>query len=340
MNSQEKKLSVLIPTYKRVNCCVSAVNSVLNSYEKSRKAIKLTVYIRENGNSKDDYLYLVREFKDKSNVIVQRNDVNIGMSKNLLALVDNSKTDINLILTDDDLLDEQAFITLEKQWPYIESAFISLGVRNCFTEQGDYFDVLCRNTSPGQVCTINGVSLAKLLADMFILSGIILNKKLISLELWRSNIDNAFFPLLFCDFNLGASFYNYGESLVSHTVNNVVHWEDWGNGRRNQQRRLFSDFQAAYILIKNEKCSKPIEKIYFDFQSAKARTKNLLIHVLYVFNNSESKTELINEVLWYLKRMFSINKSVVIRILIISGSVVEGLRYLFKRLFRSFRVLN
>lgn len=100
--SKEKiTLSICIPTYNRVFHLENCLNSI--SLAKDDSSIQLEVCVSDN-NSEEEVIPIINRYKDKLNLIFNKNNKNIGMGGNIIKSVSISSGDFVWILGNDDII--------------------------------------------------------------------------------------------------------------------------------------------------------------------------------------------------------------------------------------------
>jgi hypothetical protein len=178
------------------------------------------------------------------------------MSLNIRAMLKEASSESNyqLIVTDDDYLESGVLSDivsfLHQQMTQTNPAPVIWTPRFSYTEDDKLYCVVCdklRSSSPIHSSAINT---GRYMENGFVLSGLILDSKLIDFEFWSEYAENAFFPVIFVGDLLrthGAYYWNY--SIVHHTVLNECHWERWGKSDIAVELRLLSDFVNAYDIM-------------------------------------------------------------------------------------------
>lgn len=256
MSEQQPTLTILIPTYKRLQLCARAVNSVLSQIT-ATNAQFIHILVCDDaspGFSLSDLTVLLNIPNEINyrNLQIKVNTSNLGMSANILRLVDSIETDYYTILTDDDFLLpfalEQIFnvMSLIKDSP-IYSFYVP---RHCFTDDGSAHSIECQSsTKPLKLHPSSPFSPIRFSRNAFILTGHFYSRHTPT-SLWREHIDNSFFPVLhYADSLLNNPSLFLNRNWFSHTVDNECFWESWGSTSYHQNLRLYSDFLSARYLV-------------------------------------------------------------------------------------------
>ena len=98
-------LSICIPTYNRAENLLNCLNSILISKRKTN--LKFEICISDNG-SNYNVKKIIKPFKKKLNIRVNRNKKNLGYALNLLKSVSMAKGEFAWCIGDDDLLAPKA----------------------------------------------------------------------------------------------------------------------------------------------------------------------------------------------------------------------------------------
>ena len=98
-------LSICIPTYNRAATLPNCLNSILISKRKTN--LKFEICISDNG-SNYNVKKIIKPFKKKLNITVNRNKKNLGYALNLLKSVSMAKGEFAWCIGDDDLLAPKA----------------------------------------------------------------------------------------------------------------------------------------------------------------------------------------------------------------------------------------
>ena len=104
------KLSICIPTYNRAQHLSNCLNSIISI--KKPKEFQFEICVSDNG-SKDNTQEIVNNAKTYLDINYNRNDCNLGISRNFLKVVSIAKGEFVWLIGDDDLLLPHAFDTLE-----------------------------------------------------------------------------------------------------------------------------------------------------------------------------------------------------------------------------------
>ena len=317
MLETQPTLTFLIPTYKRPKLCARAVNSVLSQITAANAQF---IHILVCDDASPDFspsnlisLLNIPKKTKYSNLQIKVNSSNLGMSANILHLVDNIDTDYYTILTDDDFLLPFALeqiitvMSLIKDSP-IYSFYVP---RHCFTDDGSAHSIECQSSQEAlKLHPSSPSSSIQFSRNAFILTGHFYSRHTPT-SLWRQHIDNSFFPVL-----------HYAESLLnnpslflnknwfSHTVDNECFWESWGSTSYQQNLRLYSDFLSARHLVFCH-ALKATQKTY----------QYLVAYLLYAKTLSDDTNELLNHT--SLAFLFSLPlKSHSLKLMIIATSCV------------------
>ena len=110
LKPKSKKISVLIPSYNQQDCILDILNSI-----EVQSLHPMEIVIRDD-QSLDNTYEFVKNFANKSslNIRLYRNEVNLGIYKNIDKLYNDSLGQVNCILGADDLFYEDCFFNLEE----------------------------------------------------------------------------------------------------------------------------------------------------------------------------------------------------------------------------------
>jgi len=82
------------------------------------------------------------------------------------------------------------------------------------------------------------------------LSGLIVERDAVDLDLWGRIADNAYFPVIILGDLLRRRSALYGSRhLVVHRVYNETFWHRWGDTEAEIASRLFRDYAEAFLII-------------------------------------------------------------------------------------------
>lgn len=103
------KLSICIPTYNRAQHLSNCLNSIISI--KKPNEFQFEICISDNG-SKDSTQEIVNNAKTYLDINYNRNESNLGISRNFIKVVSMAKGEFVWLIGDDDLLLPHAFYTL------------------------------------------------------------------------------------------------------------------------------------------------------------------------------------------------------------------------------------
>lgn len=86
------KISVIIPSYNRIDFINKAIESVLN-----QKYKEIEIIIIDDGSTDGTYEFLQKEYKDKHNILIYRNEKNSGAGFSRKIRISNVKWNISCI---------------------------------------------------------------------------------------------------------------------------------------------------------------------------------------------------------------------------------------------------
>lgn len=174
INNIETKLTICIPTLNRCEKLKETLGALL-AYE--GKGIEILV--SDNGSTDETWSYLTS--LDDNRLSVSRNNENIGFTGNILKLLELSKTDFILLMSDED------FVLVENIEALIEKGSFSddVGVfyAGVLNEDGSSFYYKYKKKK-----WIGKSALNKAVLSHSYMSGIIFNKKFINIDKFTSSI--------------------------------------------------------------------------------------------------------------------------------------------------------
>jgi glycosyltransferase involved in cell wall biosynthesis len=272
-NNKLKTLEFLIPSYKRPQTLIQAVESVAKQIEelKLSERVKITVVDDCSPNITGlEILESISQFRHF--VTFTKNDVNKGMSLNIRDMVANSSASFCSVLTDDDRLQpnslKQIIETIDnlnngKNSPVIGSFFVP---RYSYLEDQSLGCIVCDPFEKNTIIKPSPMSSIQYLDNGFILTGLFFRPKLINFQLWNENIENSFFPVIyFADLLLNYECLFIKENWFVHTVLNECHWDSWGKTEQGRSSRLYKDYMEAVTLssqIALSRASNILQRIY------------------------------------------------------------------------------
>ena len=175
------------------------------------------------------------------------------MSRNILKMIESSHDfDFASVLTDDDILTKNSLVEIFDTLLFACSR--SIGTvwtpRYCYLDNGSFFYKDCVIPFLKYYTIQNGFLNGLIFSRYgFILTGMFF-KPNCSTAIWKDNIQNGYFPVLFFFTQLITSRSLYlDRNWFSHTVLNVVHWESWGNSKAKQDLKLAKDFLEVYKVM-------------------------------------------------------------------------------------------
>jgi glycosyltransferase involved in cell wall biosynthesis len=247
-------LAFLIPAYKRPGGALRAAKSILEQCSTFTKT-SVSIWINDDcspGFSVGEVNSQLATYGNYADLRVTKNVVNLGMSANILMMVDGVTADFWSVLTDDDILMPNS---LSEILSVLSAATIlELGAvvtpRYCFDADGSFLfktkdsDTLYPSIiQSGMLSSIKNLKHAHVLTGCFVKSGL-------DRSLWRRHIKNAYFPML----NFGSVLFNHSCLAIDrpwfvHTVFNITHWDEWGATDCERETKTNSDYLICFALI-------------------------------------------------------------------------------------------
>jgi hypothetical protein len=260
--SRQCLLEFLIPAYKRFDGAINAAQSVARQISAHSFDKLVTIRIVDDaspGFSSVAMAEALSEWKDY--VQIEANPSNKGMSLNIYDMVSSSAAKFCTILTDDDWLFTDALpeivacLNSVAGCPDVGGIFTP---RYSYLEDGSLHCVVCRPYKRDKLLHPGPVNSLRYCHNGFILTGFIFRPSLMAKEEWLENIQNSFFPVInFWGILRSYSLLFVDRNWFQHTVLNICHWEAWGDGPRQQRRRLYSDYVDAIAFMSKRSVSEP-----------------------------------------------------------------------------------
>ena len=119
------KLSICIPNFNRIKCLRNCLESIYQS--KINSNLKFDVCISDN-NSSENFDEVIKDYKDKIEIKINKNSENLGLGINILKSVELSQSEYVWIIGNDDMLLSDSLSSIEKlfnQFPHVEYFFIN-----------------------------------------------------------------------------------------------------------------------------------------------------------------------------------------------------------------------
>jgi hypothetical protein len=260
--NRQRLLEFLIPAYKRFDGAINAAQSVARQIRAHSLDKLVTIRIVDDaspGFSSIDMAKALSEWKDY--VQIGANPSNKGMSLNIYDMVASSTAKFCMILTDDDWLFTGALPEIAACLDSIAGRPDIGGIftpRYSYLEDGSLHCVVCRPYKHDKLIDPGPANSLRHCHNGFILTGFIFRPNLMAKEEWRENIQNSFFPVInFWGILRSYSVLFIDRNWFQHTVLNVCHWEAWGEGPKQQRRRLYSDYMNAISFMAQRSVSEP-----------------------------------------------------------------------------------
>ncbi len=279
-----KTLSILIPTYNRAEILPNAVNSIMTQIESFGLQESVTILICNDCSPDDTKDYL--QTLDKSYISVINRHQNLGMSANIFsALTELCRTEWVLILTDDDTLESNILPKILEKCQELSQSNIAICLtpRYSYLSNGELHCIACESFEHDTLVEAGPAAAGQLMGDGFVLSGILLKPDKIDYSLWRSNIENAMFPVIFTGTTLCTQRgYFWSKKIVNHTVLNECFWDRWGKTEADRECRLFRNWLESYSILWASYVDNPVDQKRF-LVSATKTIRSLYDHYLFTF---------------------------------------------------------
>jgi len=254
-------LEIIIPTYKRPSDAVVAALSVLEQIILFGLSKEVHVVICDDCTPRLDNCFFAEQLeKYTSYMTILRNSSNKGMSANIFDLVASSTSTFCTILTDDDWVEPTAIAEIVNE---LESCHteedarcdLSTGAifvpRYSYLDSGDLWCIACSPYAEDVTIHPTPENVIKYSCNAFILTGLIFRPGFVDPEIWRENLDNAFFPLLYYATIASKSQVKYlNRKWFHHTCLNLCHWEAWGATELQRSIRLHQDYLRALLILR------------------------------------------------------------------------------------------
>ncbi len=250
-----KLLSVCIPTYKRPDTLRRCIDSVVSQIQKYRLEEQVQIYVA-NDASPDETANLLETFRTLSFFSSISREQNRGMSANIKAMLEEASrlSKFQLIITDDDFLQPEIMGIVVSYLNTMLTSNPDVALiwtpRFSYQENGDLHCVVCKVSEGDRLVPPSISAAGRYMFNGFILSGLIVDSRLIGFSFWNEYIENAFFPVIFTGELITRKPSMYWDmNVVHHTVLNQCHWEDWGRSEILINLRLFSDYLNAHRIV-------------------------------------------------------------------------------------------
>jgi glycosyltransferase involved in cell wall biosynthesis len=250
--SQSKTLEFLIPSYKRPDTVIKAIQSVAFQVEELELSDRVQITVVDDCSPNITELEMLEAISQfRHFVIFTKNDTNKGMSLNIRDMVANSSSTFCTVLTDDDRLQPNSLgemiQTLDELNGDIGSFFVP---RYCYTEdQSSIRWIGCDAFDKDTIIKPSPLSSLQYLYNGFVLTGLFFNPKLINFKLWDENIENGFFPVIyFADLLMNYECLFINRNWFVHTILNECHWDSWGATEQARISRLYKDYMRAVTI--------------------------------------------------------------------------------------------
>ncbi|QNI83320.1 glycosyl transferase 2 family protein [Synechococcus sp. RS9907] len=259
-NLPSKSLDIIIPCFKRPHDAIVCAKSVLKQIKRYKLSHLVNVIIWDDSSPGFNPSYFVEALSVFNDLFyVGQNPANKGMSKNIFDLISSSKSVFCTILTDDDWLEDGSLLEILDEIDFISSSddparSLDIGAffvpRYSYLEDGSLHCIECKPFDFDKLISSSPSNVIRYCRNAFILTGLFFRPALIDFSLWRTHIDNAFFPLFYyASISASNEVKFLDRKWFHHTCNNICHWESWGDTRFQQYSRLHSDYLKALLLI-------------------------------------------------------------------------------------------
>lgn len=259
-----KLLDVLIPTYKRPETVATAIESVLDQILANNLQEYVNIIVCDDcspGFAFQSVTHIFHQYP--SFFFCSKNEVNLGMSRNIHKMVSESSSTACMILTDDDSLTSGSLLEIISSIRQYLNPDIPLEnpIGAIFTPRFSYYTwgelkcVVCKPFASDKLIHSSPINLIKYSGNAFILTGLIFRPSLVDFDIWNSHIDNAFFPILyFASIINKTSVAFLCRNWFHHTCCNETFWDAWGTTPQEQALRLHHDRIKALIVIREKYC--------------------------------------------------------------------------------------
>ncbi len=263
--SRQRLLEFLIPVYKRFDGAINAAQSVARQIRAYSFDEFVGIRIVDDGSPGFSSAEMAEALSEwKAYVQIEANPSNKGMSLNIYDMVSSSTAKFCTILTDDDWLFADALPEIVSCLdsiagrPYVGGIFTP---RYSYLEDGSLHCVVCQPFKRDKLISPGAVNSFRYCHNGFILTGFIFRPGLMAKVEWKQNIQNSFFPVInFWGILASRPLLFVNRNWFQHTVLNVCHWEAWGDGAKQQRRRLYSDYMDAIAFMAQRSVPEPGSK--------------------------------------------------------------------------------
>ncbi|AFY95601.1 glycosyltransferase [Chamaesiphon minutus] len=262
MIQSPKTLEFLIPSYKRPQSFVRAIESVASQIDRLDLAYRVKITAVDDRSPNIDIAETIEAIAPFSQFVsVRQNDKNKGMSLNIRDMVAESVADFCTVLTDDDMLQQdslkeiiETIDSLDEEQRTVGSFFVP---RYSYLEDGTLHCIVCNPFSEDTRISAGTLNSLRYLENGFILTGLFFNPKLVNFKIWDKHIENSFFPVIyFADLLLNYESLFINKNWFVHVVNNECHWDSWGKTEQQRTLRLYNDYLKAVALSSEQALSR------------------------------------------------------------------------------------
>ena len=278
-------LTVCIPTYKRATTLCHCIISVAEQIEHFGLEEEVQIYVA-NDASPDNTAQVLEEFSSMKCLRHVNRGSNLGMSANIKCMLEETmlQSTYQLIITDDDYFQpgilESTVEFLTTQLVTNPDVSLIWTPRYSYTEDGRFHGVVCDTFNEDTLIPPSLINAGRFMNNGFVLSGLIVNARVIDFNLWSEHLENAYFPVILSGdlISRKPSLY-WNRNIVHHSVLNKCHWERWGKSDAEITLRLFIDFFNSFVVIGERIGSMLQTSIFYTstFPCISKQVNNLLI---------------------------------------------------------------
>lgn len=252
-----KKLSILVPSYKRPDSLVNCIDSIVEQVEGYELQDRVSIFCVDD-HSDANISAIFESYSKLSYFVSEVRPKNYGMSLNIFHMFKRAIefSQYQLIITDDDLLAPSSLLSIINLLD--TSTYSAIWTpKPSYLENGSLLCVACKPYSENKVIAPSSSNSAKYMGNGFILSGLIFKGDDIDFKIWEDNIENSFFPVLILGSLLcKQEVFYWNREIVKHTVLNICHWDRWGDNEVTIRLRLYFDYVATFSIV----CKSAISK--------------------------------------------------------------------------------
>ncbi|MBI4491938.1 MAG: glycosyltransferase family 2 protein [Chloroflexi bacterium] len=215
------RLSVLIPTYRRPHYLSECLGSVLRSGGDQ----PVEIIVSDNA-SPDETSEVVASFADRR-IRYYRNSNNLGPEVNILRLLEYAQGEWIFFLTDDDLMNPNCVLEtmrIVQTYPQVAVIISALNMRDDLSGRVEW-DYAFHPSS--RLFSAGGEALESMFMACHIISRLTIRRDLLDIDGYKRQIGRHLYsPVWLPAYAMKiAGCYYTNERLITHRVNNSVHWE-------------------------------------------------------------------------------------------------------------------